>query len=153
MTIIREFKKEDLPVIIILSKEMADLHYQIDRYYQSSTEMNLEEDLKEWLKDKNSKIFIAEKDGQVIGYARGTIEEAPYYSRSKMVGQIDNLIINAAHRERGVGKRLFYELRNWFKKRNVQDLRLNVDSRNQIAIKFWEKMGFEKFSLRMRREL
>jgi ribosomal protein S18 acetylase RimI-like enzyme len=56
-------------------------------------------------------------------------------------------------RRKGIGKLLFEELLNWFRKRKVKFVEVEVDSRNKIGIEAYKKYGFFEFHKRMRLDL
>jgi len=49
-----------------------------------------------------------------------------------------------SHRQQGLGRLLVNEILEWARKRKVRVLRLMVTSNNDLAIKFYERLGFSK---------
>ena len=75
---IRSFKKSDIPELKNLIGEMIEYHHQLDPYYKSFKEYrNFEEEMENWLSDKEMKVLVAEDGGQLIGYFRVGMEEGP----------------------------------------------------------------------------
>jgi ribosomal protein S18 acetylase RimI-like enzyme len=48
------------------------------------------------------------------------------------------------HRERGIGRLLVNEVLNWARGRNARTLLLMVTSNNELAIRFYQRLGFTR---------
>jgi len=53
----------------------------------------------------------------------------------------------------GMGKKMFDELIKWFKRNKIKHVELSVDSRNEMAVKAYQKFGFKEFMKKMRLDL
>lgn len=150
---IEEAKRKDINSVIKLSKEMADFHRQIDDYYQSGREI----DNKKWILKKfgkrNFKILIAKKGNKIIGYGISEIRKPKSYIVPQKIGDLMNLYVEEVYREKGVGRKIFEQFLQWFKKRNIKNIELSVDARNEKAIKAYKKYGFFEFHKKMRLDL
>lgn len=153
MTEIRTFKKTDIAALTELVKEMTDLHHSLDTFYRGSEDYkNLDEILSGWLNDPEMQVFVAEEGGEVVGYARIGVEAGPEYSSEKKIGIVYDSLVTEKFRRQGTASRLFDRALEWFGKKKVNFIELNVDSRNEEAVEFWKKLGFEGVKLRMRRK-
>ncbi len=151
---IRKAENRDLGHVVALAKMMAEYHHELDPYYKSgSSYKNLELDLAEELEDKDSNILVAETEKQIVGYFRGMIEPGPMYIAAKKIGVVNDLVVRPDFRRKTVGQQLFTAAREWFASRNVKNIELNVDSRNEPGVKFWRKNGFFDYKIRMRLDL
>ena len=151
---IRNFKKSDIPSLLNLIKFMVEYHLKIDRYYRPYAEYkNLEEEMDSWLKDKDTRVLIAEKSGKLIGYLQIAVESAPTYVSAKKIGIIYNLLVVEKYRRRGVAGQLMSEGLKWLEIKKVKNVELSVDARNKDAIQFWKKLGFFEYKFRMRLDL
>lgn len=154
--LIRNCKEEDIQSIVRLVRQMVDYHYAIDRYYKDYSGYNgtgIRGHFKKLMKDKNTKIIIAEENRKVIGYFMGAIEKAPSYVIPKEIGVIFDAFVEEKYRKQGAGKKIFKELLKWFKKKKVKHIELTVDARNKIGLGAWRKFGFSDFRLKMRLDL
>ncbi len=151
---IRKAEARDIPAIVDLARQMADLHHAIDPYYKSSAAYKtLEEDFSEELEDKDSALIVAEEGRKIVGYFRGMIEPAPMYLTPKKIGIVYDLFVLPDSRRKGAGERLFVAAMDWFRDRNVKNIELNVDARNTVGVSFWKKRGFADYKIRMRKDL
>lgn len=97
------------------------------------------DEIKDTLLKDNQTIFVAEKDGQLIGYL------AAYggrYKRNRYGAYIITGILRA-FTSQGLGTRLFEELERWAKKNKIHRLELTVMVHNEAALALYRKMGFE----------
>jgi len=145
---------KDIAEIITMIKQICDYHCNFDRYYKPFSEYNdLEKEVSESLKDKNTVVLLAKLDKKIIGYCVGGIEEAPSYASKIKIGYIYTVIINEKFRGKGIGKNILEELMKWFKDQNIKNIELEVDARNKLGIDFWKNNNFFSYRLKMRKDL
>ncbi|WP_316570587.1 GNAT family N-acetyltransferase [Neobacillus sp. YIM B06451] len=89
--------------------------------------------------DSNSAMFVAEKDGELIGYLFAIGGGAP---RKRHCAY---LVVGIAEGQRGsgAGTGLFKELLKWTSQAGIHRLELTVMVHNEAAIGLYRKMGFE----------
>lgn len=151
---IRKATIDDLFLVAELVKKIADFHHALDPHYKPSSNFkNLEEDISDWFTDKDGVVFVAENAEKIIGYVRGSVEEAPYYASAKKIGVLNDIIVEEKYRRRGVAKELFARLLDWFKMKNIKNIELSVDVRNKEGEAFWRALGFLDYKLRMRKDI
>lgn len=87
----------------------------------------------------DSMIFVAEMDGQLVGYlgAYGSSYRRNRHSTYLVLG------ILQTYSGKGVGTALFTELHRWAEARNLHRLELTVMAHNAAAIALYKKTGFE----------
>ncbi|MGG3468722.1 GNAT family N-acetyltransferase [Neobacillus pocheonensis] len=88
-----------------------------------------------------SMIFIAEHQGEVIGFA----QLYPVFSSLSLqrVWLLNDFFISEAHRNQGVGKQLFEKVKEFTSLTMSKAIELSVEHSNQKAWEFWEKQGFK----------
>lgn len=151
---IRTFKKADVAEVAQLVRQMAEHHHALDTFYKSGEEYSgAEEMVGSWIDDIEMQLFVAEDAGKISGYIRIGIEEGPEYSKEKKIGVVYDSFVAEKDRRQGTATKLFENSLAWFKKKKVNFVELNVDARNNGAIEFWRKLGFDDYKLRMRRPL
>ena len=151
---IRILQKSDLSALMKLLEKMVEHHRRLDSYYKPFSQYkNLRSEAELWLKDKNTLVLTAEDAGELIGYFRGSVEKAPEYADRDKIGVVDDIFVLKPYRRQGIAEMLFNEALPWFQKKKIKNIELNVDARNKAAIKFWRKLGFGEYKLRMRLDL
>ncbi len=95
-------------------------------------------------------IYIAKDDSQIIGFAVGLIEENGPLILPDRIGYIPMLVVSSRFRRKGVGKRLWVVLNDWFSSKGVNEVQLNTHLDNEIAQNFWDHFGFKPILERRR---
>lgn len=152
--IIRSAKKSDLPELMKLLEEMVIYHTKIDRYYKSFSKYSgLKEEVESWLFNKEMKVLVAEDDGELVGYAQVSAEDAPTYAAVLKIGVVYDMYVREPYRRSGIANRMFTEAMAWFEKKKIKNIELSVDARNTAGVKYWESLGFSVYKFRMRKDL
>jgi ribosomal-protein-alanine N-acetyltransferase len=92
--------------------------------------------LRHFLSRENSCGLAAEVGGVLAGFAIG--------HRSGASGHIVTIDVASGHRRSGVGRALLRELVRRLEDSGALRIRLEVDLRNAVAIRFYESLGFRE---------
>ncbi|MCS3698156.1 GNAT family N-acetyltransferase [Salinibacter ruber] len=96
-----------------------------------------ENDFPQWLDDETYRVYVAEVDGEVVGFATAhRWGPPPIYAESSEVF-IDELYVRPDDRRQGLGSQLVQAVRDWTGRIGAQRLRLNVLAANEEARAFW----------------
>jgi RimJ/RimL family protein N-acetyltransferase len=87
----------------------------------------------------NQTVFVAEKDGQLVGYLTAY---GGRYKRNRHNAYIITGVLRS-FTSQGIGSSLFEELERWGRKNKILRLELTVMAHNEAAIALYRKMGFE----------
>lgn len=145
------------------------LELEFDRYYESCDfeghyervnsdkipEGFYSKSILESFDDSNSRIFIAEVNGKIVGSSIVVKEEkkpVELYSIG-YVGHIESIFVLDAYREKGVGKALMDAMFAWLSNEGVTVCTLSVLEKNTEALKLYEKLGFEKERIKMYKQI
>ena len=85
-------------------------------------------------------VFVAEVDGRVV--ARLSLARDPHPA-SRHVADL-GLMVDAAYRRRGIGRRLLEEAVGWARTSGVLKLELHVFPWNEPALNLYDAFGFER---------
>lgn len=89
----------------------------------------------------NNRIFVYEKENQVIGYIHLAEYENTYH---KSLKNILTLAVRPKNQEQGVASQLLEAGQNWAKNQGSEGIRLVTGFERENAQKFYEKHGFQK---------
>lgn len=119
--------QEDIPEIVIIEEK-----YIPDGWSEKG--------FSDWLKNKNTVVFKAVEDGEIIGFVNGSwvLDEA----------ELLNIAVVEKSRRKGVAAMLLEALEKYLREKNAGKIFLEVREQNHVAISFYEKNGFEKNGLR-----
>ena len=97
----------------------------------------------------NQIIFIAQDEEKIVGYLAGTIcKEVSYITES--FAELDNMYINEEYRRFGIGTLLINEFKKYCKKKNIQNIKVTASAKNNKAINFYMKNGFEDYNITLK---
>lgn len=131
---IREGRKEDMPAVLELIRELAVFEKEPDAVVVTADELIRDGFGVEPL----FKTFIAEVDHEIVGMALF------YYRYSTWKGKtihLEDLIVSEKMRGTGLGHALYSEVIRQGQKDNVRRIEWAVLDWNQNAIDFYEKSG------------
>jgi RimJ/RimL family protein N-acetyltransferase len=91
------------------------------------------------LKSDNKQTFVAEDDGQLVGWlwANGGEFRRNHHSVHIVIG------LKAAYTNQGIGTRLFQACEAWAREHGLHRLDLTVMTHNHLGIALYKKMGFQ----------
>ncbi len=143
---IRTARLIDLDPIVKLWRELLGHHQHLEpRLY--STVIHAPASFRAFIRrkmdDHDAFVLVAESSEGVVGYLLGSVgQRAPVYT-VRTVGMIFDLMVAPAVRGRGIGRSLVNEASHRFAQREIHDLQVNYDPRNEEANRFWAAMGFQ----------
>lgn len=131
---IRTGKKEDLPAVLNLIRELALFEKAPEQVTNTIKDMEIDGFGKNPVFD----FYVAVLDKQIVGIAVYFIK----YSTWKGKGlYLDDLYVAEKHRGKGIGKKLFDQIIEKGKKINAKQLHWQVLDWNTPAIEFYKKYG------------
>ncbi len=92
--------------------------------------------------------YVAEIAGEIVGYLAGRMRSGSKVYPGKRA-ELDNMFIMEEYRSQGVGKQLVEEFFKWCKGRGAEYVMVNAYSPNTRALAFYEKQGFENYSVNL----
>jgi ribosomal protein S18 acetylase RimI-like enzyme len=109
-------------------------------------------DLAKLIDSPLSLMLVAELEGELIASGYALEKEAVDYLKHDRYAYLGLMYVKPEHRRKGVNQKILDVLLNWAKERGLSEIRLEVYSENQSAIKAYEKAGFRPLLLEMRME-
>ena len=145
---IRLATEQDLDGILALWQGMMDFHARLDPIFTCAEDGA--EKFRDYLhhtilQDEEAFLFVAELGSvhQAVGYCLGKIDLYPPVFARKKHGSIHDMMVSDQYRREHVGSQLFATAKDWFYKKGITRIELQVAIKNSISPKFWAKMGFE----------
>ena len=138
-TLIRNSNPNDTDSVYSLLCIIANLHKngRPDMFPDLISKYTPQEVYERLLKDENG-VFVAERDGRVVGYVFCDIIK----EGNGLTLYIDDLCVDPEVRSRGIGRMLIDRAKEYAKEKNCGFLMLNVWEFNENAVAFYEKYGF-----------
>jgi len=150
---VRKARIKDANEITNLNYLLMKYHEKFDSYYKVDKDHRViyNKYVKKLIRSKNALVLVTEVNGKIVGTMYGEIRERPPIMEVKKFGHLGDAFILKEYRKRGVGKKLTKELMKWFKSKRVKFVELEVDVRNEIGLKSWERLGFKSFMTKMKK--
>ena len=144
---IREATAEDTQVILLLWRELMDYHAVKDPLFTRAARGDA--NFKKWLdhlrESDRGLVLVAEEDKTVIGYLLATETQKPPVFAETRMGVITDFLVSGTERRRGVGMNLVKTTVHWFREKGIERIECNVSMYNEVARKFWRRIGFDPY--------
>ena len=154
---IRPAAPADLNSIGRLGALLVRLHHDFDpdRFIAATpqTEHGYGSFLGRQLQEPNILIFVAEYNGEGIGYTYAGVEGTDYTSLRGPAGVLYDIVVDPAHRGRGVGRMLLDATLEALKAKGAPRVVLSTAERNESAQRLFARAGFRRTMIEMTREL
>ncbi|ADO70709.1 GNAT family N-acetyltransferase [Stigmatella aurantiaca] len=104
------------------------------------------------LKQKEAVVVVAERDGEVVGYAYGRVEERDWNALRDTCGVLHDLWVDASARGSGTGARLAEEVVQRLKALGVPRVVLMAAAKNEVAQRLFARLGWRATMVELTRE-
>ena len=101
------------------------------------------------LDDERARVLVAERADEVVGMCTGQLVVSTAEGGPALL--VEDVVVDADHRGRGVGRALLAALADWARGRGVRRLQLLADGSNGPALAFYDRLGWRATALVCRR--
>ena len=136
---IRKVRKEDLKQYLGLVRKSNIEYSNIIGEKIKTNDKQIKKSFDETLSSNKKLLLIAEKNKEIFGYLTASFIISDY----QRTGYIDYFFVSKKERRKGIGELLIKEFINYSKKRKIKKIRLSVNLKNKLAIKFYKHLDFE----------
>jgi ribosomal protein S18 acetylase RimI-like enzyme len=154
---IRPATRADLPALGRLGALLLRTHYDFDRQRFLAPGDDVEEGyawfLGTQLGQEDAAVFVAERDGEVVGYVYAGIEPHSWKELRDEAGFIHDIAVDERGRRGGVATALLARAIDWLRTRGVPRVVLWTAERNDAAQRLFAARGFRRTMIEMTREL
>jgi GNAT superfamily N-acetyltransferase len=156
-TIIRAATRADLPRLGELGALLIRTHYEFDQQRFMAPDSGPEQGyawfLGTQLRDDNVVVFVAERDGVVIGYVYAGLEPTSWKELRDACGFIHDVVVDDRGRRSGVATALIDAALAWLRERGAPRVMLWTAEKNAGAQQLFQRLGFRRTMIEMTREL
>ena len=126
---IRKWKPEDAEQFVQLTGEWG---------YETTIEQTREQ-LKRISELENANVFVADADGKAVG----RILVAEHITLGiEPFAEVLGLVVSQNFRQKGIGSALIERAKDWSREKGFKLMRLRVNTKRDVANKFYPKIGF-----------
>lgn len=149
--IIRRAVETDIPFLNELLIQVCSVHSEgRPDLFKKGAKKYTDSELIDLLSDQNRPVFVAEKEGIVVGYCFCELQPRKgNIFHDKTTLYIDDLCVDESCRRQGVGEKLYRHAVEFAREKGCYDITLNVWSLNSKAIAFYQKMGLKPLKIYM----
>lgn len=107
------------------------------------------------VEERDGRVFVAEQDGQLVGWCATLVDEGEVYvvEKERRTGFIAELFVVEDARGLGVGRALIAAAETSFKVRGLPIASIAVLAGNKRAREVYEAAGFETYTIFLRKKL
>ena len=87
-------------------------------------------------------ILVKDDKDELVGFGFGQLKLGPDYLGNKRVGTVAHFYITDAFRGKKISHEIFQKMKKWFLEKKAESIELEVIQKNEIALAFWQKIGF-----------
>ncbi|MDT8447965.1 MAG: GNAT family N-acetyltransferase [bacterium] len=131
---LREATTADIPAMLGLLEQLFEIEQDFE-FVESVQQLGLEE-----LLASKALVLVAELAGEVVAMAQ--MQELVSTASGGKVGLIEDVIVDQAHRDQGLGEDLIEALTEAAQERGYARLQLLADKDNYRALKFYGRLGW-----------
>jgi GNAT superfamily N-acetyltransferase len=98
------------------------------------------------MKSEDGLVLVALNETNVVGFSSSEILKPPAGAKREKYGYIDLMAVTADYRRKGIGAKMYGEILQWFKLKNIDRVEVQTTAKNLMANSFWQKQGFHRLS-------
>lgn len=144
-TIIRSATVEDIGQLSNMYCNMYDILSSYGMPYRLNEE-TIEDVLMLQLRARTSKYFIAEKDGELVGFVAVDVvrmDRKLSYGENNIMGHIKDIYVSSDVSRAGIGTELLTTAEEWAMENGAAIIECNVILNNEPAQNFWNDSQYE----------
>ena len=155
---VRPAAPQDKDALAQLWQALVDYHVQLDdrlpRAANDAATHYAERLLRRMGRSSLTRAYVAEVDGQVVGYVLGSVLALhPDLFEQRDAGFIADLFVLPAYRRQGIARRLVAAINAWFAEQGMRIAEWSVAAANVEGMRFWKALGGEPIMVQMRAPL
>jgi GNAT superfamily N-acetyltransferase len=97
------------------------------------------------LRKNDSFVIVAKIHGNVVAYILATVQNYPPVFEIKRHGLVNDLAVTSQYRRIGIGKHLFHLAKDWFLKKEIKRIEIEVALANEVSKSFWGNRKFKPY--------
>lgn len=102
----------------------------------------------------NEFVVVAVVNNETVGYLAGSVYHDETYSYYEgLTAELDNMFIKEDYRKFGIGSKMMNSFFDWTREQGAKRVLVTASIGNENTIRFYEKHGFEKLNVTLRKEM
>ncbi|NML21875.1 GNAT family N-acetyltransferase [Pseudoflavitalea sp. G-6-1-2] len=138
----------DLPVLAEFLQLLVDAERPFDETLKEGDLIYY--DLQDLIQRDDSEVLVLEDNGKLVGAGYAQIRKAKPYQIEPEYAHLGFQYVLPEYRGRGLNQQLIEGLKSWIRTKGVREVRLDVYTYNNAAVRAYEKAGFKQILTTMR---
>jgi len=146
MPLVRVATVQDIEHIASMDNEMTAMHQQAWPHLFSTQPPSKQDHshLESEIDSAESKVFVAELDGKLVGFVSiKIVGEQRSHLQPMKYAYVPSLLVAEPNRKSGIGTKLMSAAEQWSKSQGAQEIRLTVWAFNERAMRMYNEIGYE----------
>jgi diamine N-acetyltransferase len=151
-TTIRRALDGDELALAELNESVQNLHADnVPSFFKRYSREETSDWFKRFLSKENTEVWLAEEDGEPVGYASIVFQEQPEtpFCRERRYLQIDQISIRSDRQCSGIGRELIEHILKSSRQAGIRDVELSCWSFNDGAQEAFKRLGFSPRIVRL----
>jgi GNAT superfamily N-acetyltransferase len=157
VVVVRKAERRDIDALGRLGAMLMRTHYDFDpaRFLgpAQGTEKAYGSFLSYAVDSPDSCVFVAERDGVIVGYVYTALEPLSWKELRGPAGFIHDVAVTEDERRKGVATKLIEAAVEWLRSRGAPRVILWTAAKNEIAHTLFRRLGFRDTMIEMTMEL
>lgn len=149
--VIRKATLDDLDALLVFEQGVISTERPFDSTLKTGRTHYY--DIEEMIAASHIELLVAELGNELIGSGYARIENAKPYLQHQQHAYLGFMYVKPEYRGKGINKMIIDALAKWSASQNITELRLDVYQPNEAAIKAYERAGFVKHMVHMRKAI
>ena len=149
--IVRKATFSDLDTLLVFEQGVIKAERPFDSTLKTGTIHYY--DIEKMITEPGVELLVAELDHELVGCGYARIENVKPYLQHALHAYLGFMYVVPEERGKGINKMIIDALAAWSASQQVSELRLDVYYNNEAAIKAYERSGFTKHMVAMRKGL
>lgn len=148
---IRKASYQDLPTLLEFEQAIIEFERPFDPTLKPANISYY--DLRGMIVAKDVEVLVAVAQTNIVASGYAHIMQSEPYLRHKKNAYLGFMYVVPEYRRKGINKKIVEALKAWCLSKEIFEIRLDVYSQNEAAIKAYESTGFSKNLVEMRMKL
>lgn len=148
--IIRTAVLADLDTLLTFEQGVITAEHPFDPTLKKDEQINYY-DITHLITAPHINLVVAQIGDELVGSGYARIETSKIYLKHNQHAFLGFMYVKPEHRGKGINQKVMEALKEWALAQNVSEFRLEVYNENLSAIRAYEKIGFVKHMITMRR--
>lgn len=139
-----------IELVDYLKNQTKDIYFE----HNESTDDLFKHELEDHVINDNKMTYVAKDNDEIVAFISGEIKNNfLVISKIRKIGYISAAFVSAEYRKKEIMKKLEAEMMDFFIKKEVTFVELNILADNHLARDSWEGLGYKTFREHLRKKI